>query len=279
MTVATVRTGPSQAAMMLLYGGEGLGKTTLGAKMPAPLFFNLEDGIPHGTEVDALPGIDTFPKIMAALRDIYGTDDLPYQTLVIDGLEVVEAMIHRQVCSDNHWANIESAAFGKGYVAAEVLWRQLLGALAAVRKKHGVTILLIGHQSIERVEDPRVPSYTAYAPRLHRKARAIVVDACDIVAFLAHDLRTVTEDQGFGRERSRATASPARYLFLEGRPAFTAKNRHGMPEKLEIGKEFDIRMLTRFLYRPETTTGTATMKPDKPATTTATESTTEKTDA
>jgi hypothetical protein len=162
--IATIRAGVSHAAMMLLYGGEGLGKTTLGAKMPGALFFNLEDGIPHGLEVDAVPGIDSFPKLVAALRDIYGTDDLPYQTIVIDGLEVVEALIHRQACSENHWQNIESAAFGKGYVAAEVLWRQLLGALAAVRKKHGVTVLLIGHQSIERVEDPRVPSYTAYAP-------------------------------------------------------------------------------------------------------------------
>ena len=250
MPLSVTRVGPTYAPMMLLYGGEGLGKTTLGGKCPAPLFFDLEHGIPRGMEVDAVSNVGTHPQMMAALKDIYATEDLPYQTVVIDGLEVVESFIHKQACTENHWQNMESASFGKAYVAADVLWRQLLGALSAVRKKHGVTIILIGHQAIERVEDPRVPAYTAYAPRLHKRARSLVVDACDIAGFLAHDLRVVNEDLGFNRERARAMASPARYLFLEGRPAFTAKNRYGMPEKVEITKDFDIRTLTK-LFLPQ----------------------------
>jgi hypothetical protein len=33
---------------------------------------------------------------------------------------------------------------------------------------------------------------------------------------------------------------------VEGRPAFSAKNRFGMPDKIEIGKDFDIRSLSQY---------------------------------
>jgi hypothetical protein len=88
-----------------------------------------------------------------------------------------------------------------------------------------------------RVEDPRAPTFTSYAPKINKRARALIVDACDVVGFLAEDLRTVSDDSGF-RERVRAAAVSGRFLFLEGRPAFVAKNRFGMPEKLPISKDF-----------------------------------------
>ena len=68
------------------------------------------------------------------------------------------------------------------------------------------------------------------------------MDACDIVGFLAEDLRTVTDD----RERVRAAASSKRFLFVTGTPAFAAKNRFGMPEKLEMPLDFNIETLTQY---------------------------------
>ena len=101
------------------------------------------------------------------------------------------------------------------------------------------------HATIETINDPRAPSYTAYAPKLHKRARALVMDACDIVGFLSEELRVVTDDGGF-RERTRATAGDGRYLFVEGKPAFAAKNRYGMPPKLPIPIDLNIETLTRY---------------------------------
>jgi AAA domain len=107
-----------------------------------------------------------------------------------------------------------------------------------------MTVVLTCHATIERVEDPRAPTYTAYAPKLHKRARALVMDAADIVGFLAEDLRVVTDDGGF-RERTRAAAGNGRFLFVEGCPAFNAKNRFGMPAKIPIPLDFDIANLTQ----------------------------------
>jgi hypothetical protein len=100
------------------------------------------------------------------------------------------------------------------------------------------------HTSIERVDDPRAPSFTSYAPRLHKRARGLVMDACDAVFFLSEDLRVVTDDGGF-RERVRAGTDNRRVLFTEGTPAFAAKNRFGMAAKIPIPLEFDFANLAQ----------------------------------
>jgi hypothetical protein len=71
------------------------------------------------------------------------------------------------------------------------------------------------------------------------------MDACDIIGFLAEDLRIATDDGGF-RERTRATSSNQRFLFVEGTPAYVAKNRFGMPPKIPISVDFDIGELSKF---------------------------------
>ena len=255
MPINVIRAVVSRAAIIVFFGAEGLGKTTLAGKFPSPLFFNLEDGIPRGMEVDAVSDVGTYPKLMAALKEIHGMEKLSHKTIVFDGIEVLEAQIHKQVCADNHWPHMESPGFGKGFVAADVPWYSVMSWAGAIRKKHGVTIVFIGHQTIETVQDPRVASYTMYVPRLHKRARSLLVDAADIVGFLAQDVRVVNEDTGFGKERTRAAGSPARWLFLEGRPAFTAKNRYAMPEKIEITRDFDIRSLTKYFITAEAKEG------------------------
>ena len=129
--------------------------------------------------------------------------------------------------------NIETPSYGKGYVIADLEWQRLIRGVTALRDKHGMTIVLVAHSTIERIDDPRAPTYTSYLPKLHKRARHLILDACDIVGFLAEDLRVITDDGGF-RERTRAAGTNARQLFLEGTPAFAAKNRFGMPAKMPI---------------------------------------------
>jgi hypothetical protein len=230
---------------MMIYGAEGRGKTTLASRSPKPLFFALERGIPGGVEVDAVQDIDSFEGVLRALGHIYKEGAGEYQTLAIDTVDMLEAHIIEYVCAKHSWRNIEQPSFGKGWVACDDEWRRFIRAISAIRDKQGVTIVLVCHATIERVDDPRAPSYTAYAPKLHKRARALVMDACDVVGFLSEDLRVVTDDGGF-RERTRATAAPGRFLFLEGKPAFSAKNRFGMPEKIPIPPDFDFSNLSNY---------------------------------
>src|SRR5262249_42861516 len=129
-------------------------------------------------------------------------------------------------------------------------WRQLLAALSAIRDRHGITIALTCHTEVVRVDDPRAPSFTSYQPKLHKRARALVIDACDAVLFLADDLRTFSDE----RDRTRASAGAGRFLFTTRHPAFCAKNRfNGMPDKIPFGPDFNISNLTRYWQQKEST--------------------------
>jgi hypothetical protein len=221
-----------------VYGPEGRGKSTLASKFPKPLGLLLERGLPRGVTMDAVEDIKSYSDVIATLTELI-KDVRGYETLVIDTLDALEPMLLRHVCHSNNWRNIEAPSYGKGWLIADDEWRHFLRGLTTLRDRHHMTIVLISHSTVENVADPRVPTFTQYLPKLHKRARHLVLDACDVVGFLAEDLRVITDDRGF-RERIRATSSNQRFLFVEGCPAFTAKNRFAMPPKIAIPLDFNI---------------------------------------
>jgi len=239
-----------RAPIFFVYGAEGRGKTTLACKFPSPVALLLERGVPRGVSIDAIDDVNTFQKVLGALRELYETPG-DYQTVVIDTIDALEPMLLADVCQKHNWKTIEQPSYGKGWFAADDGWRHFLRAITAIRDKYNTTICLVGHSTIERIDDPRAPTYTSYQPKLHKRAKHLVLDGCDIVGFLDTDLRTVNDDGGF-RERTRAVGTNARMLFLEGTPAFAAKNRFGMPPKMPIPLDFNIGELTAFWQNERT---------------------------
>jgi hypothetical protein len=232
------------APIVAIYGGEGEGKTTLASKFAKPIWMPLEKGMPAGVEVDAISDVLTFAHIVEALRELC-KDPQGYQTLVVDTLDSLEPMLIEHLCAQRNWKDIEQPSFGKGWLALDDVWRSFLKGITTLRDRHGVTVVLVAHQTIETVSDPRAPSYTTFLPKLHKRGRALVLDACDVVGFLGRELKVYTDDQGF-TARTRAASSTQRFLFVEGNAAFTAKNRFGMPPKLPIPLDFDIGQLTQY---------------------------------
>jgi AAA domain len=230
--------------IVLIYGDAGRGKTTLATKAPKPMYLPMERGLPRGVEVDAVQGLNNFEVVINTLAAVH-SDARGYESLVIDTIDALEPHVLEHTCAKHNWKNIEQPSYGKGWVAADDEWRRFIRGISAIRDKHGMTIILVSHAEVVRVEDPRAPTFTSYAPKVNKRARALMIDACDVVGFLAEDLRTVTDDGGF-RERVRASAGSGRFLFLEGRPAFVAKNRFGMPEKVPISKDFSFSTLSQY---------------------------------
>jgi hypothetical protein len=237
---ATVNSAP----IILIYGAEGRGKSSLAAKFPKPVAMLLERGLPASVKLDAIDGLGAFAAVLDAIRELY-QDAQGYQSLIIDTLDSLESLLLEHVCAANNWKNIESPAYGKGYVIADQQWQRFIKGITALRDKHNMTIVLVVHSEITRIDDPRAPSFTQYAPKLHKRARALVQDAADVIGFLAEELKTATDDGGF-RERVRATSSNQRFLFLDGCPAYVSKNRFGMPSRIAIPPDFNINELTKY---------------------------------
>jgi hypothetical protein len=229
------------APIVLLYGSEGRGKSTLAFKFPKPLAILLERGLPKGLTVDAVDDCNSYDAVIATLGELI-KDSHGYETLVLDTLDAFEPLLIGHVCAKNGWRNIEQPSYGKGYVLADDVWRHFIRGITTLRDRQRMTIVLVAHSVIDRVDDPRSASYTSYSVKLHKRARHLVLDACDVVGFLGEELNTIVDD----RERVRATSSNRRFLFCEGQPAFMAKNRYGIPPKVPVPIDFNIGELTKY---------------------------------
>jgi hypothetical protein len=223
---------------IVVHGQEGVGKTTLAAQFPNPVFLQTEDGTPSGLRLSSFGLLEAYPAVRAALTAL-ASEQHDFQTIVIDALDELEGLIWADVCTTRGWPSIETPGYGKGYIEVDLWWHDLLKALEFLRRERGMIVLLLAHSAIETINDPRAASYTSYQLRLHKRARGLVQDWADAIGFLAPDLIIKTEDAGFSKTRHRADGGSTRWLHTEGRPSFVAKNRYGLPAKIMISKDFD----------------------------------------
>lgn len=227
---------------VLIYGPPGMGKTTLASEWPAPVFLQVEDGTPGDLELSSFGQLTSYDEVMDAIGALY-TDDHDCQTLVSDSLDKLEPMVWAKVCQDNNWQTIETPGYGKGYVAADNYWRDLIEGVNALRRDKGMGIVYIAHSTIDRVDDPMTQSYSRFDIRLHKRAIGIFQDEVDAVLFLNQDTTIKQDDpkakHGAGT-RVRADGGGNRWIYAAPRPSFVAKNRYGIPDKLmyERGKGY-----------------------------------------
>jgi hypothetical protein len=223
---------------VVLYGIEGIGKSSYGAGAPAPVFIPTEDGL---GEIDchAFPLARALADVTGALATLY-SEPHEYQTVVVDSLDWLERLIWEEVCRAFGVKSIEKVdgGYGKGYTHALTHWRDVLEGLDALRRDRGMVVLCTAHAKVEKFEDPESTAYDRYSPRLHKHAGALVTEWADAVLFATRRFRTETEESGFNRTRTIAAAVGAeggeRILRTVGGPACIAKNRYNLPAELPL---------------------------------------------
>lgn len=216
----------------MLYGVQGIGKSTFGAMAPKPVFIPTEDGL-NDIECDRFPLAKTVEEMMGALATLY-TESHEYQTVVIDSLDWLEQVFWSKVCAEKAVKSIEEIGYGKGYLFALNLWRDFLTGLQALRDEKGMMVILIAHSTIQRFESPESTGYDRYTPRLHKTAASIVQEWVDEVLFATYKVYTKEQEKGFGQKSTKGIGSGERIIRTEERPAFVAKNRLNLPLEIPL---------------------------------------------
>lgn len=223
---------------LILYGTEGIGKSTFASQAPAPVFVQTEDGLGQ-IDCDKFPLAVTLDDVMASLAALVD-EQHDYQTVVIDSLDWLERLIFDELCRQYDVASIEKVdgGYAKGYIHALTHWRKVLSLLNQLRVERGMVVLCIAHAKVEKFEDPESTSYDRYSPRLNKHACSLVCEWADAVLFATRKIRVQTEDTGFNRKRSVAFAlgkhGGERVIRTVGGPACVAKSRYALPEELPL---------------------------------------------
>lgn len=234
-SLSTVRRGKIAApARIVLYGPEGVGKSTFASDAPSPIFMASERGtehldvarIPHeelGTWVDALQWLDTLCR-----------DPHEHKTLVIDTLDWLEAMIHAYVARSRGVADVSDLKFSEGYKAALPEWRELLRKLDRLRDHRGMNVVLLAHAKVGRHDDPAGESWDRWSLKLYSRPAA---SAADVVKEWANEVLFATFDERARQKNKwdrKGTGSGRRVVYSQRSAAWDAKTRGNLPAKLEL---------------------------------------------
>ena len=222
-----IRKGKTQSPpRILIYGCEGIGKSSFGASAPAPIFVPTEDGLDQ-IDCESFPLSETFEQFISYLTALV-QEEHQYRSVIIDSLDWLERLIWSHVCAVYGVKSIEKVenGFGKGYVIALTYWRQVIDLLRILRDEKGMIVILLAHAKVENFSDPESTPVSRFSPRIHKAASAMVSEWVDAVLLATREMGA-----------SRGVKGGDRILRTIGSPACVAKNRYSLPEVLPLDWE------------------------------------------
>lgn len=236
-----VRGKLEEARRILLYGMEGIGKSTFAAGAPSPIFIGAESGTSQ-LDVVRFPKPDTWQDILDAVHELTVSEH-EFKTLVLDTADAAEAMLWSYMCArDSVGAkspirDIEDYGYGKGYQKALDEWRVFLAACERLRTAKRMNIILLAHGQIKPFKNPEGDDFDRYELKLNGKAGGLLKEWCDAVLFANYETYALKDEK---TKRVRGVSTGARMIFTTRTAAYDAKNRYGLPESLPLSwSDFD----------------------------------------
>ncbi len=219
------------AVRAVIYGVEGIGKTSLAALLPSPLFLDMEEGT-HQLDV-ARASVESIAALAGSLAEL-ATDTQGFKTVVIDSADWAERLASENLIKKSGKKSIEDFGFGKGFVMLAEEMARLLTACDTLISK-GVHVVWIAHAKTIRVSPPdMVDGFDRYELKMAKQTAPIFKEWADLLLFANYELTIIKGNDG----RVKGEGGKRRLLFAERDAAWDAKNRYGLPDKMpmEAGK-------------------------------------------
>jgi hypothetical protein len=235
-----VSTKSDRPPILLLYGVGGVGKTSLAAEFPDPVYLHTQGEEPPSNVELATPGVvESYDEMIELMTELV-VGDHDRKTVIIDSLDGFESLVWAKTCGRLGVNSIEDPGYGKGYIETDQEWQYFIdGALAL--KQRGICVVILAHPEIVRFDSPITDPYSRYTVKLHKRANAIIREKSDIVGFMNY--RTTIKEKEVARQKTVAHGEGGgdRQIHLEERPGFLAKNRYQMPTVIQykIGKGYE----------------------------------------
>lgn len=222
------------AQKVVIYGPEGVGKTTLAAAFPQPLFIDTE-GSTNKMDVARYPKPTSWEMLRNEVREAPKTG---CKTVVIDTIDWAEKLCIASICDAHQKKGIEDFGYGKGYVYEREEFGRLLDLLQEIVDS-GVNVVLTAHAQIKKFEQPdELGAYDRWELKLGQKTGSqispIVKEWADMVLFCTYKTHTIVTDK---EGKKRKAQGGERVMYTSHNPCWDAKNRDGLPEILPLAYE------------------------------------------
>lgn len=184
---------------VVVYGPEGIGKSTFASHFPDPLFIDTE-GSTRSLDIKRLPKPTSYEMLKQEIDYIIQNNTSICRTLVIDSIDWGESLIVQDICNKYQKKGIEDFGYGNGYVYTKEEVGRLLNRLENVIDS-GVNVVLTAHAQIRKFEKPdESGAFDRYELKLGKKTASqtapLVKEWADMVLFANYQTFVSKDEKG-----------------------------------------------------------------------------------
>ena len=217
------------AQKVVVYGPEGIGKSTFAACFPEPLFIDTEGSTKH-MDVSRLSAPTSWTMLLQQIQEVKKENVNVCKTLVIDTADWAEQLCIKHVCNKAKKSGIEDFGYGKGYIYLKEEFGRLLNLLEDVIER-GVNVAVTAHAKMRKFEQPdEMGAYDRWEMKLDKNVAPLVKEWADMVLFANYKVFTVKNEQ---TNKNKAQGGE-RVLYTSHHPCWDAKNRHELPPEMPL---------------------------------------------
>ena len=220
------------AKKIVIYGPEGIGKSTLASRFPDPLFIDTEDST-KDMDVKRLDKPSSWTMLLDEICFVRDTPGI-CQTLVLDTADWAEQMEIDELLKQNQKNGIEDFGYGKGYTYSAERFGKMLNLMSEVAEK-GINVVITAHAWLRKIELPEeMGAYDHWEMKTSKKVAPLIREWADAVLFLNYKVNVINVDnQGAVKGKNKAQGG-RRVIHTNHTPFWDAKNRYGMPDELPL---------------------------------------------
>ena len=161
------------AKKTVIYGPEGIGKSTFASKFPDPIFIDTE-GSTRDMDVGRLPAPTSWNMLLEEVKYVIQNPSV-CKTLVIDTADWAEQLCSAGICDKYQKTGIEDFGYGKGYVFLQEEFGRLLNLLSELAEQKGIHVVLTAHAKMRKFEQPdEMGAYDRWEMKLSKNVSPMV---------------------------------------------------------------------------------------------------------
>lgn len=249
------RTNDPFPPIIVIYGGEGDGKTSFGGDWPNPLYVQTgkreRPAAGYGDKLVSWGLTETYEEFNDQVSFMLEAEH-DRLTFVVDTLDCLETIVIDEACRRQGWNSITEGKFSEPKNATAEVWREIIDKFVDL-KEAGFAVILIAHVKTKTEPGVTTDSYPRYRLnfRMDEDANSIA-HAADIVCFVHQRVSIQKEAGGFHKDnvKKRGDGSGERLIAVENRPGFIAKNKYGLKGALPYKQGSGFEMFAPHVVAP-----------------------------
>ncbi|MCR1891411.1 ATP-binding protein [Ligilactobacillus murinus] len=231
MNFTVTSTRQTKALKVVVYGPEGIGKTTFANNFPQPVYIDTE-GSTNFIDSQKLPDPTSWTMLLEELEYLKSTSGIA-RTVVIDTMDWAENLAKQHLMAKNNWDAIDASSYGTRYVALADEIGKLLNKLSELVELN-YNVVLLAHSETKKHELPdELGAFDRYVLKLERRDASLVKEWADMILFANFKTTVITDS----KTNSKKATGGQRVMYTTHKPTWDAKNRLGLADELPFDYE------------------------------------------